>query len=106
MSSVSTQAISVDHPPTCINGNIKTAGQLEIPVARARVSIARGETRMGEAMTDEDGHFSWCTPKSFDGASLRTSVRVEKSAFAASQREVELPLGTTSDVTIGLHPAE
>ncbi len=106
MSSGSTQTVSIDHPPTCINGNIRTAGQLEIPVARARVSIARGEMRMGEALTDDDGRFSWCTPKSFDGSSLRTSLRVEKSAFAASQREVDVPLGTTSEVTIGLHPVE
>ena len=106
MSSVSAQAVSVDRAQTCINGNIRTAGQLEIPVARARVSIARGETRMGEALTDEDGRFSWCTPKSFDGSSLRTSLRVEKSAFTASQRDVDVPVGTTSEVTIGLHPLE
>lgn len=97
---------SVDRSPTCIAGNIKTAGQLEIPIARARVSIARGETTVGEAFTDDNGRFSWCTPKAFDGNSLRTSVRVEKNAFAASQRELEIPLGTTSEVTIGLHPTE
>lgn len=103
---MSARAEGADQPQTCINGNITTAGQVAIPVARARISIARGDKPVGEALTDEQGRFSWCTPVYFDGDSLRTSVRVEKNAFAASQRDIDLPLGTTSELAIGLHPVE
>lgn len=101
-----TPAPAREHNPTCIAGSIKTADRLEIPVARARISIIRNDTMIGDATTDDNGRFSWCTPKAFEGLTVRTSIRVEKTAFAKSERDLELAVGTTAEVNIGLHAAE
>ncbi|MEZ0312529.1 MAG: carboxypeptidase-like regulatory domain-containing protein [Myxococcota bacterium] len=90
--------------PTCISGIIKTSGAAEIPVARARVKVARGETVVGETTTDDQGRFTWCAPRALDGMTVRTSVHVEKAAFVSSERELEIPVGTTTELTIGLNP--
>jgi hypothetical protein len=90
--------------PTCISGVIKTSGTLEIPVARARVKVARGETVVAETTTDDNGRFSWCTERLPDGMTLRTSVHVEKAAFVSSDRQLDIPVGTTTELIIGLNP--
>ncbi len=98
-------AVDTSKNPTCINGLIKTTGAAEIPVARARVKVARGESVVGETTTDDQGRFTWCAPRALDGMTVRTSVHVEKAAFVSSEREIDLPVGTTTELTIGLNPS-
>ncbi len=90
--------------PTCISGVIKTSGAAEIPVARARVTVARGATVVGETTTDDNGRFTWCAGRALDGMTVRTSVHVEKAAFVNSEREFDILVGTTMELAIDLNP--
>ncbi len=90
--------------PTCIRGTIVTSGTAEIPVARARVTVVVRDTQTAEATTDDNGRFSWCTSRALEGPAVRASVRVEKAAFTASDREIDIPVGSTTELAIGLSP--
>ena len=90
--------------PTCISGVIQTSGVTEIPIARARVRVARGETIVGETTTDDNGRFSWCAERMLEGMTVRTRLHVEKAAFVSTERQLDIPIGTTTELTIGLNP--
>lgn len=90
--------------PTCISGTIMTGGAVEIPIARARVTVALRDLHTGEALTDDNGRFNWCAPRVVDGTTVRATVRVEKAAFATSDREIDIPVGSTTELAIGLNP--
>lgn len=97
-------ALAQDPAPTCINGIIKTSGAHEIPVARANVTVARSATAVSQVTTDDNGHFSWCAPRATMGPIVRASVHVEKPAFGAIERVLDIAVGTTADLIIGLNP--
>lgn len=99
-------AREVTASPTCISGVVKTSGTTAIPVARARIRVARGDETVGETSSDDNGHFNWCTPRPFDGVTVRTSVHVEKSAFASTDRDLELTVGKTADLELTLSPVQ
>ena len=98
------RTVRASKEPTCISGVIVTSGLAEIPVARARVTVARGEIVVAETTTDDNGRFSWCAERALDGLTVRTSVHVQKAAFSSSERLFDIPVGMTTELTIGLSP--
>ncbi len=74
-------------------GTVQTAGDMVLPVTRARVYVMRGGDLLGETFTDSEGQFVWCMPTADVGDGIDASLFVEKPPFVPTGKDGRLVPG-------------